>query len=457
MRISELEGRRVALWGFGREGRAAWAALRRRHPPLPLTVFCPAAERADVEALADPLLTVDCEATPQALAAFDAVIKSPGISPYGELAAQARALGACFTSGTALWFAQRPPGKILCVTGTKGKSTTCALIAHLLRSGGIRVGLAGNIGLPLLELIDPPQPPAIWVIELSSYQTTDACEPDVAMVLNLYPEHLDWHRSQARYFDDKLALTTAARPARVVLNARDPRLYPHGQSLPAVDWFDHPDRWHLREHWVFRGDEPIVDASLMRLPGLHNRNNLCAALAAIEALGVDPRPLAGYAAGFHGLPHRLQLLGRRDGIDYIDDSISTTPHASLAALDCHRERDVAILVGGFDRGLDWQVFADRIVQHPPAAIITMGQNGPRILDLLQRSAPPAACRLALADDLDAAIASARAALPAGGVILLSPGAPSFPTWRNYAERGRAFAASAGFAGHGQDIAGLGIA
>jgi UDP-N-acetylmuramoyl-L-alanine---L-glutamate ligase len=457
MHISGLERQRVALWGFGREGRAAWSALRRRHPALPLTVFCPPAERAEVEAMADPLLAVEVGVDPQALAAFDLVIKSPGISPYSELAARARALGARFSSGTALWFAERLPGPKLCVTGTKGKSTTSALIAHLLRAGGHRVGLAGNIGLPLLELLDPPQLPDLWVIELSSYQTGDACEPDVAMVLNLFPEHLDWHGSEARYVEDKLALVSAAAPRRVVLNARDPRLFELGQSLPSVTWFDHPQAWHLREQWLFRADQPVIDADILPLPGLHNRNNLCAALAAIDALGIDPLPLAPHAASFRALPHRLQPLGRRDGIDYIDDSISTTPHASLAALDCHSGRAVAIIVGGFDRGLDWQVFADRIAHSPPAAVITVGQNGPRILDLLQRRAGAGGCLLEQASDLDQAIDRARSALPPGGVVLLSPGAPSFPTWRNYAERGRAFARAAGFADNDDGISGLGIA
>jgi len=456
MRISDLEGRQVALWGFGREGRAAWGALRRRFPQQRLTVFCPEPERAAIDSLHDPLLTAAGAPTAEALAGFDVVIRSPGISRYSPLAEQASAKGATFTSGTALWFAEELPGRRICVTGSKGKSTTSALIAHLLRAAGHRVGLAGNIGLPLLELLEPPVLPDIWVIELSSFQTADARAPDVALVLNLYPEHLDWHGTETRYYADKLTLVEQAAPRRAVLNARDHRLQAFARGRDGIDWFDEPQGWHLRDEWLFRGDQPIMDTRGLPLPGQHNRVNLCAALAAIEALGIDARELARHAEGFRPLPHRLQPLGTRDGITCVDDSISTTPHASLAALDCFRGQRVAIIVGGFDRGLDWQVFADRVAGAPPVAIVTTGQNGPRIFDLLQRTAFRGHCTLRHADDLGDAVAFARESLDGNGVLLLSPGAPSFPTFRDYAERGRVFAREARFDDAIDAIGGLGI-
>jgi UDP-N-acetylmuramoyl-L-alanine---L-glutamate ligase len=456
MRISELEGRRIALWGFGREGRAAWRALRRRFPGQPLTVLCPPAERAGVEALDDPWLSVVADADAATIAGFDIVVRSPGISPYGPLARQAAALGARFTSGTALWFGEQLPGLKLCVTGTKGKSTTSALVAHLLRSRGLAVGLAGNIGLPLLELADPPLAPAVWVIELSSYQTREAGPADAVLVLNLFAEHLDWHGNETRYVADKLALVDCAAPARVVLDAADPRLAAFGAGREDVLWFGDEAGWHLAGEQVMRGDAPVFDAGRLPLPGRHNRRNLCAALAAIEALGFDARPLAAHAAGFRALPHRLQSLGVRDGIEYVDDSISTTPHASLAALECFGGRRVAILVGGYDRGLDWSPFAARVAVRPPAAVVTMGQNGAAIHQQLA-AIGSAAFSLRQADDLAAAVRSACDALAGDGVVLLSPGAPSFPEFRDYADRGRAFAAAAGFDAEALAIHGLGIA
>jgi UDP-N-acetylmuramoyl-L-alanine---L-glutamate ligase len=460
MHISALEGRNVALWGFGREGRAALRALRRRYPGQRFTVLCPVEEAADVAALADPLVEIDSSADAQRIAAFDVVVRSPGISPLSPLSRAAAERGATFTSGTALWFAESLPGLKLCVTGTKGKSTTTSMIAHLLRRRGLAVGLAGNIGLPLIELIDPPMPPAVWAIELSSYQTTEAGRADVALVLNLFPEHLDWHGDAERYFSDKLALIERSTPRRVVLDATDDRLRAFGETRSDVLWFNRADGWHQRGDWIWRGDEQVFDATRMTLPGRHNRGNLCAALAAIEALGFDARPLAAHAESFHALPHRLQSLGLRDGIEYVDDSISTTPHASLAALDCFAGRPVAILVGGYDRGIDWTVFGERMAEQPPVAVIGMGQNGRAITERIAAMAP--STTVVLAGDLRQAVAVARNALQARGaaapgVVLLSPGAPSFPVFRDYSERGRAFAAAAGFDAGDAAIAGLGIA
>ena len=447
MRISQLEGRRVALWGWGREGRAAWRAIRAALPALPLTLFCSQDEADEAAALGDALLSARTQADAEALSAFDVVVKSPGISPYRPEAQAAAARGTRFIGGTALWFAAHPQTRTVCVTGTKGKSTTTALLAHLLRAGGHRTALAGNIGLPLLDV--PAEPaPALWAIELSSYQTGDVAasgvRPEVAVVLNLFPEHLDWHGSEARYVEDKLALVTAARPRTAVLNAADPRLASLALPDSRVLWFNREDGWHLRGDALYRGEAFVFDAAAVPLPGRHNRGNLCAVLAAIEALGLDAAPLAPAARGFRPLPNRLQWLGERDGVGYVNDSISTTPHASLAALDCHRDRRVAILVGGHDRGLDWSDFARRMAEAPPAAVVTMGANGPRIHALLAPLAAAGGFALEAAADLPDAVARARRLLGGQGTVLLSPGAPSFGAYRDYVERGRHFAALAGF-------------
>jgi UDP-N-acetylmuramoylalanine--D-glutamate ligase len=339
------------------------------------------------------------------------------------------------------------------VTGTKGKSTTTALLAHLLRSGGHVTALAGNIGLPLLEVLDPQQVPQFWAIELSSYQTGDVAasgaHPQVAVVLNVFPEHLDWHGSHERYVEDKLRLLTGAAPSIAVLNANDPRLLAaggtaHRDAGTDVRWFGGRDGWHLREDTLYRADVRVMDTRSLPLPGRHNRGNLCAVLTAIEALGLDAVALAPHAMDFQPLPHRLQAIGTRDGISYVNDSISTTPHASLAALECFGDRRVALLVGGHDRGLPWEEFADAMRTQAPAAVITMGQNGPRIHALLATIAAGAGFHLSAAADLADALAQARALLGDEGVILLSPGAPSFGPYRDYVARGRHFAELAGF-------------
>ena len=459
MRISQLEGQRVALWGWGREGRAAYRALRSRLPQLPLTLFCPPEEASQAGEAGDPLLSLENDATADRLAAFDVVVKSPGISPYRPEVVAAQARGTRFIGGTQLWFSERADARTLCVTGTKGKRTTTALLAHLLRAGGHRTALAGNIGVPLLELLDGDA--AYWAIELSSYQTGDVAgsgvHPDVAVALNVFPEHLDWHGSQARYVADKLRLLTDARPRIAVLNAADPTLaslaLPHGEAR----WFGRGDGWHLRGDVLHRGDARVMDAASLPLPGRHNRGNLCAVLTAIDAIGLDAAALAPHAATFQPLPHRLQFLGARDGIGYVNDSISTTPHASLAALELFADRRVAILVGGHDRGVDWGDFAEAMRKRPPHAVITMGGNGRRIFELLAPIAPDAFA-LDEARDLADAMHKARERLGDRGIVLLSPGAPSFGAYRDYTERGRHFAALAGFDPDAiASIQGLGIA
>jgi UDP-N-acetylmuramoylalanine--D-glutamate ligase len=448
VRISQLESRRVALWGWGREGRAAYRAIRKQLPQLPLTLFCSAEEAVEAGAFNDALLAAETDATAARLSAFDVVVKSPGISPYKPEVLAAVERGTRFIGGTALWFAEHPRARTLCVTGTKGKSTTTALLAHLLRCGGRVTALAGNIGMPLLEVLDPQQAPEFWAIELSSYQTGDVAasgvHPEIAVALNVFPEHLDWHGSEAQYIADKLRLLTEAKPRIAVLNADDPRLAMLTLPGSEVSWFGGSDGWHLRGDALYRGDAFVMDGSTLPLPGRHNRGNLCAVLTAIDALGLDGIALAPHAASFHPLPHRLQAMGVRDGIAYVNDSISTTPHASLAALDLFRDRRVAILVGGHDRGIDWQVFADAMGSKAPVAIITMGGNGPLIHALLAPIAAQSGFVLEAAADLADAMHKARVVLGDEGVMLLSPGAPSFGPYRDYVARGRHFAELAGF-------------
>jgi UDP-N-acetylmuramoylalanine--D-glutamate ligase len=433
---------------------------------LPLTLFCNEEEARSAADLGDAGLTISNAASADALAAFDIVIKSPGISPYQPEALAAAAQGTRFLGGTALWFGEHADADgvapdTICVTGTKGKSTTTSLLAHLLRAAGKRTALVGNIGLPLLEVLEPQPAPEAWAIELSSYQTVDVAasgvRPQVAVVLNIFPEHLDWHGSQQRYVEDKLALVTQAHPRIAVLNAADPQLaaltLPHSE----IRWFNDVAGWHLRGDDLYRAERRVMDTRQVPVPGRHNRSNLCAVLTALEAVGVDAVAVAEAARSFQPLPNRLQWLGERDGYGYVNDSISTTPHASLAALECYGDRPVALLLGGHDRGVDWQDFAAQMQQHAPPVIVTMGANGPRIHALLAPLAAQGRFLLAQADDLPQAVDRAKALLAAPGVILMSPGAPSFGQYRDYVARGRHFAELAGFDPNLiTHIAGLGI-
>ena len=452
MRIADLAGRRVAVWGFGREAHAVIHALRVRLPGQPLTLLCGAAEIDAARAFDPALAIVAGEPDAALLGGFDVVVKSPGISAYRPALLAAQARGTQVTSGTALWFGEQSQARVIGVTGTKGKSTTTALLAHLARSLGVRTALAGNIGMPLLELLD--EPAELWAIELSSFQTGEAGPLALGVITSLYEEHLDWHGSRERYVADKLKLADVSR--QLLVNGTQDVLLQRTASHPDRITFGGTSGWHVREGFIRRGEIAVIAADVLRAPGEHNALNACAALAALEAIGCDALAAAPALASFRPLPHRLQPLGRHDGVDWINDSISTTPLATLAALDSLADRAITVIVGGHDRGLDWSPFVDAVRQRPALTVVAQGANGPRIAAALEQA--QATCGLAQVDELAAAVALARMATPAGGVILLSPGAPSFDQFHDYAERGRRFAELAGFDGAAiSGITGLGVA
>lgn len=451
MRIAELSGKRVAIWGFGREGRAAIRAIRQRLPELTLALYCNASEAAEAKAFDAALNVYPNEPDAVALSAYDVVVKSPGISAYKPVILTAQAQGTRFTSGTALWFAENPHARVIAVTGTKGKSTTTALIAHLARSLGVRTALAGNIGLPLLELIDSEA--ELWAIELSSFQTGEAGPLELGVITSLYEEHLDWHGSAERYVSDKLKLAAAAR--QLLVNAEQASLLEKTASHAHRHLFGRREGWHAADGFIRRGNEIVFALNELPVPGWHNALNACAALAALDIMGFDAVAAAPSLASFHPLPHRLQPLGEHDGLHWINDSISTTPQATLAALDSLKGREVTVIVGGHDRGLDWSPFVKAMAGRKALRIVAQGANGPRIASALRTAKLD--LPLGDVDKLPDAIEMARTITPGGGTVLLSPGAPSFDQFHDYAERGRRFAALAGFDEQASvGIEGLGI-
>ncbi|MEO8747993.1 MAG: Mur ligase family protein, partial [Rhodanobacter sp.] len=269
-----------------------------------------------------------------------------------------------------------------------------------------------------------------------------------------FEEHLDWHGTAERYVADKLKIAAVSR--RLLVNAAQHELLARTSGHRARSTFGPGAEWHVDAGFVCRQQQAVFDTATLRAPGAHNAGNACAALAAMEIVGLDAVACAPALASFQALPHRLQMLGERGGWAWINDSISTTPLATLAALESQHGRAVTVLVGGFDRGLDWTPFVDTARVAPPAAIVCMGANGARIAAALQ--GVRVTCPVVRVADLASAVAAAMGLAPPAGVILLSPGAPSFDQFRSYAERGRAFAECAGFdGGLIGDITGLGIA
>ncbi|MEO8672962.1 MAG: UDP-N-acetylmuramoyl-L-alanine--D-glutamate ligase [Tahibacter sp.] len=455
MRFSDLAGRRVAVWGYGREGKAALAALRRRLPGQRLSLLCSESEAELAATLyGDSLECISVEPYAGLLWTFDVIVKSPGVSAYHAALREAVAAGVVLTSGTALWFGENPAARVIAVTGTKGKSTTTALIAHLLRELGRRVALVGNIGMPLLELLDTPALVDWWVVELSSFQTGEMGQVDVGLINNIYEEHLDWHGSRDRYVADKLRLADASR--LLVANGLQSELVERTAEHPNRHLFGTVAGWHVAEGSVCWRERRCLDTESLPIPGEHNALNLCAALTVLDAIGADSQDALASVTRFAALPHRLQTLGSRDGLRWINDSISTTPQATIEALRSLDRVPVTVLLGGFDRGVDWQDFVHFVRQNPPHAVIAMGANGARIAALLADTATDYLLRRC--GSLGEAVALARELTPAAGVVLLSPGAPSFDQFKDYADRGRAFAQLAGFDPQAiVGIQGLGVA
>ena len=450
MHAAELGAARVAIWGLGREGMAAIGFLRARHPRLPLLLLDDA---EDAEAPAE-VEDIDCafgaEAIAQALGKIDVIVKSPGVSLYRREIRTARSNGAKVTSLLNLWFAEREDVATICVTGSKGKSTTSSLIAHILTKLGREAALVGNIGIPITE-IDPTKN-RYAVIEVSSYQAADfdgLC--DLAVLTSLFPEHIDWHGTLAAYYRDKLNLLGHTRHA--IFNRRAAFALPDRipMSQPPEDFFNCERAIHWRGSEIFDGDERVGEVSCRYLTRPHNMSNLCGALTVAKVLGIEPAAALHAADDFVGLPHRQQELGETGGVLFVDDSISTAPELTIAALSVYVGRHITVIVGGYDRGIDYGKLISTLAQGAARTVICLGASGERIhrgLLCAKKSQPESVLTAFRAQSMADAVARAKERTPPGGVVLLSPAAPSYGHYRDFAERGEDFAVKAGLPARG---------
>jgi UDP-N-acetylmuramoylalanine--D-glutamate ligase len=436
VRFSDLRGKRVLVIGTGREAQAfarvarpdvaellaidevdgesahAWRATWGDR--VPLTISSTAAEIA-------PLL--------------DMAVTSPGVPPHHPLRTSLATAGVPVTMPTDLWLGEYS-ASTTGITGSKGKSTTSALVHALLVAHGVHSELGGNIGNPLFALPAAER----YVAELSSYQSSTVSKsPDVVVLTSLFPEHLDWHGDVERYFSDKLNLVGHG-PRRIIVNGDDERLmmelhlrYPD----IVADTVGDGSTWELDPSGTIRrAGEEFVPADGWRLRGRHNVRNAALALAAVEASGVDPDPVVAPTVlrEFSPLEHRLEPIADSSGLTFVDDSLSTAPQATVEALDAYRDVPVVLLIGGQDRGVDYAPLAARLTRHPIVALIGLPGSG---ADLIERLAGTGIAG-ELAADMADAVAIARRLAPPNGVVLLSPAAPSYGTYVDYRERSAAF-------------------
>ena len=429
MRAAELQGKKVVIWGMGREGRAAADFIHTIQSDAKISFVDENANAEIVDGY--PATRGKIEA---ALDSADTIIKSPGVSLYHPLIAKLKSKGTPITSLLNLWFTQPRKAKTIGITGTKGKSTTTALLAHVLKALGKKATAVGNIGVPVIEADGNALD--YVAIEVSSYQAADfsgAC--DIGILTSLYPEHLDWHKSADAYFRDKLNLLVHSKIK--IINAE--ATHTAQENIPGADLilFNDPEYFYERNGIIYERDHPIGEIKNRHLARHHNLVNICAVLTAIRQLGLDPVAALRAMENFEGLPHRQQELGEKNGVLFVDDSISTTPYSAIAAMEAYADRPITLIAGGYDRGVDYAPLTDYILGKKIHAVVCIGAVGKRIFEALQKGR---AANIQSAATFKEAVEWAKIHTPREGVVLLSPAAPSYDMFRDFIERGMKFAA-----------------
>ena len=418
----------VLLYGAGREAVSTRAFLKARQPELKVfvTVDSGAADIADAEAIAPEDLPVAIRAH-----RFGLIVKSPGVSRYKDVFDIARDAGIPVTSNLNLWAGAYRDGRtVIAISGTKGKSTTATLVHLMLTRSRIDAGLAGNVGVAPLDIADKH---AVVIFELSSYQTSDMnFLPDIAAITNLYPEHVDWHGSVERYYKDKLHLIDRDGGFPVALGAGA-----KGNAIVAKAVRDH--RRLLRD---LSADElAAVDAAAAksRLKGSHNLDNArLAAQIALAAGGTIDGIIRGIAA-FVPLPHRLEEH-QFGGTIFVDDSISTTPEATKAALAAYRGYRLALIAGGHEREQDYTELGSLLAGYGVTTVACLPVTGARLATATRAAAPHIV--VLAPPDLETAMRELHAIRRDFDAVILSPGAPSYNQFKNFEERGVRFIALA---------------
>jgi UDP-N-acetylmuramoylalanine--D-glutamate ligase len=417
---------------FARNGREARFIDTRNEPPGmdELGRICPGAE------------VILGKAPRGLLKSTTRIIASPGIADREPLLAEAREAGIDVISDIEL-FVQEARAPFVAVTGSNGKSTVTSLLALMFEAAG-KPALAGaNLGNPALDLLAEPEP-AVYVLELSSFQLmrTRNLPAQVAVLLNVSDDHLDWHASAAEYREAKYRVFREAKAA--VFNRGDGEVVKAiPQSVTSVSFgADEPAGRQYGlvteegEQFLAYGEQMLLSAEDMALAGGHNHLNALAALAVGRLMGLDFSPMLQVLMEFPGLPHRMQFVANLAGIDYIDDSKATNVGAAVASI-ASVEGPVVLIAGGEGKGGDFAQFAQAVHEHLKAAIL-IGRDGPAIARALKGLSP-----VYQAANMDTAVSVAANIAGPGDTVLLAPACASLDQYRNYAERGMDFRRAVG--------------
>ena len=447
----QLSGAKVAIIGLGASGQAAARLALTKGGDVYVSDL-----RADAQAAAGGTelrsLGADVEwggHDVERLARADLVVVSPGIPPHAPVLRELRARGVRWVSEPEL-AVRFFKGPLIAITGTNGKTTTTLLVSHLLEAAGLRAAVGGNVGggfaPPASELALRPDAPDWYVLEMSSFQlgSIERFRPDIGVVTNLSPDHLDWYGNVEAYYADKARLfENADATSRWVLNAGDAGVQALAGVAPGgrygfdhdpasgVDAFVRDDRLVL----ALDGEEELLALDAFPLLGRHNRLNALAAALVARLAGAAT---AGIAAGLRTarpLPHRLEPVAEARGVLWVNDSKATNVAAAKSALES-LSRPVVLLVGGKDKGEDFRPLRQAL--GGVRAVIAFGAAGARLAAELEGAAP----LHLLGTDFDAVLRHAAAVAQEGDIVLLAPACSSFDMFADYEDRGRRFAALA---------------
>jgi UDP-N-acetylmuramoylalanine--D-glutamate ligase len=437
-------GRPVAVVGLARSGVAATLLLRDRGVP----VYASDSGASDqLEAAARELCAAGADVElgrhdPGRIAAAAAVVVSPGVPPDVPALQTARDAGVAVYAEVDLGFTELRGTRAIAVTGTNGKTTTTSIVAHLLRTGGLRAEAAGNIGRPLCEMVRRGDAPDWLALELSSFQLHDAphLRPTVGVLTNLAPNHLDRYATLEEYYRDKALLFANAGDESVwVTNGDDAAVQDLARAVPGMhrrfSTAGRADGWFDRsENRLMLDDAPLLPRGELPLLGDHNVANALAAALAVEAAGLGLETIAAGLRTFLAIPHRVEPVREVDGVLWINDSKSTnvtSTEVAIAALD----RPFVLLLGGRHKGEPYARLAP-LLRERCRAVVAYGEAQPLVVQDLRGAIP-----LVAATTFDDVLARARELAHPGDAVLLSPACSSYDMFDNYEQRGDRFRAA----------------
>ena len=445
--LERIENKKVIILGFGKEGVSTYRFIRRHFPKMKLVV-ADGNENLKVDEFADDkhVKFIIGKGYDRNLNQYDLIFKSPGIS-FNMLDYYIE--NEKITSQTNL-FLEYFHEQVIGITGTKGKSTTASLIYHILSHSRENVFLAGNIGTPFFDIVEQLTPESLVVAELSAHQLEFTHHsPDYAVLLNIYQEHLDHFNSFNNYQNAKTNVFKFQHAGNFLVYNGDDEHIPGWVkgNKPESDTCVFGTQVHpglharCRNHLIrFMNDGEIVDEydliDYKNLPGTHNYFNIMAAIAICRRLKIPHQDIMAALLTFKGLPHRIEYVGEFKGIGFYNDSISTIPESAIAAVKALRGVETLIL-GGFDRGIDYQVLIDFLKENPIQNIAFTGPAGHRMLEMCrEQNALPQ--NFIETDDYEAIVRFCYEKTPVGGTALLSPAAASYNQFKNFEERGNTF-------------------